>query len=383
MTTDPGLGPNAELIGQADGLDKLATPALILWLDIFERNLARMADFRHESGLGIRPHAKTHKCSQIARRQIEAGALGVCTATLHEAEAMVAGGVSGVLITSPVVGDRKIEQLARLNGHADGLMVVVDNAENADALAQAARVSGNVLSVIIDTDIGMHRTGVDSAEATVALANQVVAQDSLEYRGIQGYSGRVQHIEEYSDRDKVYGAELARFAAYAAALTEAKMPPAIITGGGTGTLAIDAQKRVITEHQAGSFIFMDVEYNLVEILDGQNESPFEVALIMRNSVVSNNAAGFVTIDGGFKCFATDGPVPELHAGASEGSRYEYFGDEHGRIVFAEKDETLPLGAPVDLITPHCDPTVNLHDFIHVVRDGVIEDIWRIDARGVL
>ena len=128
---------------------------------------------------------------------------------------------------------------------------------------------------------------------------------------------------------------------------------------------------------------MDVEYNLVEIIEGQNEAPFATALTMRNSVVSNNAEGFVTIDGGFKCFATDGPAPELHGGAPAGARYEYFGDEHGRIVFARPDETLSLGAQVDLVTPHCDPTVNLHDFIHVVRGDTIEEIWPIAGRGVL
>jgi len=383
MTADRALGPNTYLIGEAAGLDRLTTPALILRLDAFEQNLTRMEAILQSAGMRIRPHAKTHKCPAVALRQIEAGALGVCTATLREAEAMVAAGVNGVLITSPVVGPPKIERLAGLNLQAEGLMAVVDHADNADALAQAARTAGATLAVLVDTDIGMHRTGVSSAEAAVGLATRIAAADGLDYRGVQGYSGQVQHIENYAERENVYGRQLDRLAATVSALSDAGLAPPIVTGGGTGTLGIDVQRRVINEHQAGSYAFMDVEYNLVEIVQGQNTSPFATSLTMRNSVVSNNAAGFVTIDGGFKCFATDGPLPELESGTPGGARYEYFGDEHGRVVFAEDSEALPLGAQVELVTPHCDPTVNLHDFIHAVRGDVIEDIWPIEARGVL
>lgn len=383
MTRDRGLGPNADLIGEPGGLERITTPALVLRLELFERNLARMSEFLKSSGLSIRPHSKTHKCSEIAKRQIAAGALGVCCATLREAQAMAAAGIAGVLITSPVVGAAKIERLALLNGAAAGLMVVTDHPDNARALDAAAQEAGGILTVLVDTDIGMRRTGVPSIEAAVDLARLIVASEALAFGGIQGYSGQVQHIESHADRAAAYGAHLDRLAATADALAEAGMAPAIVTGGGTGTIAIDAARRVINEHQAGSFIFMDVEYNRVEIVEGQNAAPFATALTMRNSVVSANASGFVTIDGGFKCFATDGPLPELHAGAPDGATYGYFGDEHGRIEFADDGQTLSVGAQVELVTPHCDPTVNLHDYIHVVRGDVIEDIWRIDARGVL
>jgi len=383
MSSDRGLGPNAGLIGEPGGLERITTPALVLRLDRFERNLARMREFLTLSGLSIRPHSKTHKCSQIARRQVAAGALGVCTATLREAEAMVAAGIAGVLITSPVVGAAKLERLARLNNEAEGLMVVADHPDNVAALADAARTAGAALTVLVDTDIGMQRTGVPSVEAAVALAALIGESDGLRFGGLQGYSGMVQHIEDYAKRAEAYGAHLDRLAATAAALSDAGTAPAIVTGGGTGTIAIDAARRVIDEHQAGSFIFLDVEYNLVEIVEGQNAAPFATALTVRNSVVSANAEGFVTIDGGFKCFATDGPPPGLHAGAPAGATYAYFGDEHGRIAFTREGETLPLGAQVELVTPHCDPTVNLHDHIHAVRGEVIEEIWRIDARGVL
>jgi len=385
---DRGLGPNAALIGMPGGLERITTPALVLRLELFERNLARMGGFLNSSGhkpgaMSIRPHSKTHKCSEIAKRQIAAGALGVCCTTLREADAMVAAGIAGVLITSPVVGAAKVERLARLNTAADGLMVVADNPDNVRELAHAARAAGGELTVLVDVDVGMQRTGVAKVAAAIELAKQIDASDGIRFGGIQGYSGMVQHIEEYGDRAATYGVHLDRFAATAAALTQAGLPPAIITGGGTGTIAIDAARGVINEHQAGSYIFMDVEYNLVEIVEGENSVPFETALTIRNTVVSANAEGFVTIDGGFKCFATDGPFPELVGGSLRGAAYSYFGDEHGRVEFADAGETLPVGAQVELVTPHCDPTVNLHDFIHVVRGDVIEDIWRIDARGVL
>jgi D-serine deaminase-like pyridoxal phosphate-dependent protein len=365
------------------GLDRITTPALVLRLELFERNLARMGAFLKPSGMSIRPHSKTHKCSEIAKRQIAAGALGTCCATLREADAMVAAGIAGVLITSPVVGTAKIERLARLNTAAEELMVVADNPDNVRALAHAARTTGDELTVLVDVDVGMQRTGVASVAAAVELAKQIDTSDGIRFGGIQGYSGMVQHIEEYGDRAATYIVHLDRFAATAAALTEAGLAPAIVTGGGTGTIAIDAARGVINEHQAGSYIFMDVEYNLVEIAEDRQAAPFETALTMRNTVISANADGFVTIDGGFKCFATDGPFPELCGGAPRGAAYSYFGDEHGRIEFADAGETLPVGTQVELVTPHCDPTVNLHDFIHAVRGDVIEDIWRIDARGVL
>jgi len=380
---DRGLGPNATLIGAPGGLARMTTPALVLRLDRFERNLARMGEFLGASGLKIRPHSKTHKCSEIGKRQIAAGGLGVCCATLREAEAMVAAGIAGVLITSPVVGPAKIERLARLNGEADGLMVVADHPDTVREIAAAVRAAGRALTVLVDVDVGMQRTGVASIPAAVALAQQIGESEGLGFGGIQGYSGMVQHIEDFGDRAATYGVHLDRFAATAAALKEAGMAPAIVTGGGTGTIAIDAERGVINEHQAGSYAFMDVEYNIVEIVEDRGDRPFATALTMRNTVVSANADGFVTIDGGFKCFATDGPFPELYDGAPAGARYAYFGDEHGRIEFANEGETLPLGSQVELVTPHCDPTVNLHDYIHAVRGDGIEDIWRIDARGVL
>ncbi len=383
MATRRGdLGPNEGLIGEKGSRGRLTTPALVLDLDRFERNLAAMARLCQESGQSLRPHAKSHKCAAIAKAQVAGGALGVCCATLREAEVMTAAGVPRVLITSPVVGDAKIARLAALATRAPDLMAVADNPRNVQDIAAAARPVGAHLTMLVDIDVGMSRTGVAGSQSAVALARDIDAADGLTFAGVQAYSGIVQHIESFAERSATYGAHLAHLQQTCDALRDAGLAPDIITGGGTGSHQIDREHRTLNELQAGSYAFMDVQYNVVEILPDA-ALPFETALTVRCTVVSNNADGFVTIDGGLKCFATDGPEPEVASGAPPGATYTYFGDEHGRLSFAEAGEHLDLGAAVELVTPHCDPTVNLHDFFHCVRGDTLVDIWPIDARGVM
>ena len=380
------LGPNAALIDKPESRTRLTTPALVLDLDQFERNIAQLAQLCEAAGLAFRPHAKTHKSSAVARRQLASGALGTCCASLREAEVMVAGGVTGVHISSPVVGAAKLDRLAALARRAPDLSTVVDNPDNVGALAAVMAGAGVRIGVLVDIDVGMGRTGVAEADQAVALARAIDAAAPLDYRGIQAYSGIVQHIEGYDERHATYGKHLDHLRTIQAALAAVDLAPAIITGGGTGTQALDREARLFTEIQAGSYLFMDVQYNVVE-LNRDKTMPFATALTIRCTVISNNAAGFVTIDGGFKCFSADGPLPELAAGdyrgAPAGCRYQFFGDEHGKLIFANPDDRLALGAGVELVTPHCDPTVNLHDRYHCVRGDTLVDIWPVDARGVL
>ena len=379
-------GPNAALIDQPASRRRLTTPALVLDLDGLERNMTTLARLCAGAGVAFRPHAKTHKSSAIARRQRAAGALGVCCASLREAEAMAAGDITGVHITSPVVAPAKLARLAALARRAPDLTVVVDNPVHVDALAAATAEASARIGVIVDIDPGWGRTGVAEADQAVALAHAVAAADGLDYRGIQAYSGPVQHIEGYEERRGTYAKHLDRLRTIQAALTAAGHAPAIVTGGGTGSLTLDHEAQLFTEIQAGSYLFMDVQYNAVQL--ARNKALlFETALTVRSTVVSANAPGFVTIDGGYKCFAADGPLPDVahgpYAGAPAGSRYQFFGDEHGRIVFADTEDRLAIGDSVELITPHCDPTINLHDRYHCVRSDMLVDIWPIDARGVL
>lgn len=376
------LGPNARLIGTARSRKALATPAVILDLDAFEHNLELMAKLCKQAGLNLRPHAKTHKSVQIAKRQIAAGATGISVATLREAAVMVEAGVPGVLLTTPVVGAVKIDVLSGLVGRSKGFMVAVDNPANVDAVAAALERTGKKLPVLVDVDIGMGRTGVPDVSGVLALIERVQASGALKFAGLQAYSGRVQHIARAADRARVYGKQLRHLERVLDAVAAAGHKPGIVSGGGTGTFDTDRRAGLFTECQCGSYAFMDIEYEEVQLF-ARGPNPFKTALFVQCMVVSNNHRGWPTIDGGFKCFSMDGPIPRPALGAPRGAQYQFFGDEFGKMKLARKTDTMKLGAKVELVTPHCDPTINMHDFYHCMRGNTLVDIWPVDARGSL
>ncbi len=376
---DPG--PNARFVGEPGSRARLDTPALLIDRAALDRNIAAMAAHARAAGVALRPHAKTHKSLAIARRQIEAGAIGICCATLGEAEVMVQGGLPGVHITSPQVTEAKIARLVALNGASHkGLSVVVDHPANLAALDQAARGAGRRLDVLIDFDTGQGRTGVTTEAALEALVHAALAADCLTFRGIQSYSGNLQHIPVRAERRARALAAVASLGAMIGRLRDDGITVPIVTGGGTGTFDLDPEGKIFTELQVGSYVFMDVQYRLA-LADGRNALPFETALFVATAVVSVNQAGHVTTDAGLKCFATEGPEPEPASGAPPGSRYEFFGDEHGRLILPPGAQKPPLAAHIECVTPHCDPTVNLHDFYHLVRGDTLVEIWPVDARG--
>jgi D-serine deaminase-like pyridoxal phosphate-dependent protein len=351
-----------------------------------ERNIAAMAEFCRSKGVALRPHAKTHKSVNIAARQIAAGAIGICCATIGEAEVMAAGGVRGMLVTSPQVTPPKIARVIALNlAAADGFAVVVDHPQNVADLAAAARASGRTLDVLVDFSSGHHRTGAATADDAVALAHAVEAAGGLRLAGLQAYYGNLQHIAGRAERQEKTKRQHAVIAGLVGKLRAAGFAVPVVTGAGTGTHDIDAEARVFTELQAGSYIFMDVEY-ADALRDGRNALPFETSLFVQTAVVSVASAqvpgGYVTTDAGLKCFATEGPKPEVASGGPPGATYGYAGDEHGRLFFTPATREVPsLGQRIELVTPHCDPTVNLHDFYHLVRGDTLVDIWPVDARG--
>ncbi len=376
-----GLGPNERFIGIKGGRALLDTPALLVELGALERNIAAMAAHARAARVALRPHAKTHKSLALARRQVEAGALGICCATLGEAEVMVGGAVPGVHITSPQVTDAKIARLVALNAAAPrGLSVVVDHPANLAALDSAAQAHGRKLDVLVDFEAGQGRTGVADEAALGALVRAALASEGLSFRGIQSYSGNLQHVPVRAERRARALAQVERLDAMLRNLRTNGIAPAIVTGGGTGTFDLDPDGKIFTELQVGSYVFMDVQYRDA-LADGRNAPPFETALLVETAVVSVNAKGYVTTDAGLKCFATDGPLPELLTGAPHGSRYEFFGDEHGRLVLPPGTAKPALGARIECMVPHCDPTVNLHDFYHVVDGDTLVAIWPIEARG--
>jgi D-serine deaminase-like pyridoxal phosphate-dependent protein len=368
---------HAHLINQQGGRRSLNTPVLVIDLDAFEQNVATMAAFAKASGVRLRPHAKTHKCAEIARRQVAAGAVGVCCAKLGEAEEMAAGGIGGILITSPVVSEPAIKRLAALNGRIGGLQVVVDNPDNARALA-AAMGAGKPLDVLIDVDPGIRRTGVASAEAAVDLAKVIAGLPQLNLVGVQYYCGRQQHIESYAERRTEIVDRTDYLRGVIGALAGAGFAPGIVTGGGTGTHRIDVELGLLNELQTGSYVFMDRQYNECDI-SGEGTPGFATSLLIDARVVSANTPGLGTIDAGFKAMATDGGPPTVLAGAPAGAPYHFMGDEHGLVLFG--DTSPPVGSIVTLAVPHCDPTVNLYDFFHVVRGDTLVDLWPIEGRG--
>ncbi|MEN6543546.1 DSD1 family PLP-dependent enzyme [Parvibaculum sp.] len=370
---------NEALIGKPGSRARLQTPALVLDLEAFERNVAAMADHCARSGIRLRPHAKTHKSVAIAKKQIAAGAVGQCCAKLGEAEAMGEGGIESLLITSPVVTEGAIARLVALNARVADLIVAVDNPQNAEALALAAKAAGKKLKVLVDLDPGLHRTGIAAGEPVLALGRQVHASDWLELRGLQCYAGHVMHIEDFAQRREQSLAAMKLLGETRDAFRAAGLPVDIVSGGGTGSFNIDPEANVLTELQGGSYAFMDKQYNDVHVGNGA-PIPFETSLFVQMSVVSNNTRNLATTDAGFKAFSTDAEPPVLLSGAPEGSAYFFFGDEQGGIILPQ-GASLPLGAALTAITPHCDPTVNLYDCYHVVRGDTLVDIWSIEARG--
>ena len=372
-------GSNAHLIGEAGGRARLNTPALLLDLDALDRNIERMAAHCRRTGQALRPHAKTHKSVEVARRQIAAGAVGQCCATLGEAEVLAGAGIPGVLVTSPVVGPGRTARLVALNENAERLMAVADDPGAVAALAEAA--TGKPLSLLVDIDVGTRRTGVLSAQAAVALARQIAEAPGLVFAGIQGYAGHLQHIYDYAERAGAAAAVSERLAHVSSVLADAGLAPPLVTGGGTGTHDLDYRHGVLGELQAGSFAVMDVDYGKVALTE-DGSGPFEPALFVMATAVSAAGDEYAIIDAGLKALATDGPMPLFARGAPEGAAFSFAGDEHGRVHYAEDNPArLRVGDIVELHPPHCDPTVNLYDVYHAMRGEVLEAIWPVDARG--
>ena len=372
---------HGHLIGQQGSRRSLNTPALVLDLEMLDRNIAEMANFAKAHRVNLRPHSKTHKSADIAKRQIASGALGVCCAKLGEAEALAEGGVESVHITSPVVTPQAIARLIELNGKAKDVMVVVDHPANVDALAAAAeKAGGKPLTVVVDIDPGIHRTGVATPDGVVELVKKVVGLKSLKYAGVQFYCGSHQHIIDFKEREEKIAERTEYLKGILAKLDTASLKPGIVTGSGTGTHYIDAKLGVFTELQVGSYVFMDHDYNVCD-LRGLDKPTFEQALQIDARVVSANTAGMVTVDAGLKAMATEKGPPMILKGAAPGATTRFMGDEHLAVIAPEGKAAPGHGEQVILTPPHCDPTVNLYESYHVVKGDTLVDIWPVTARG--
>lgn len=361
---------------------ELDTPCLVLDLDVVERNLQKMQAAAAGAGKNLRPHVKTHKCSALARKQIEAGASGVCVAKVSEAEALVKAGLDDILITGPLVTARKIEKLADLLAAAPGLMVVVDSPAGIEILDASLRARGLSMGVLIDLDVGLHRTGVGPADA-MKLADRIAAASSLRLRGVQAYAGQVQHVSSYHERKQASIRCMQEAVQVFRELRAAVPTCTILSASGTGTFDIDLAVPEITELQAGSYVCMDAEYLAIgSAEDDARFVSFDPALRLLTTVVSANHEGMVTVDAGLKALYRDGAKPRVIVSENQAALdYDWFGDEYGKITRADGAELPPLGRVLELVTSHCDPTVNLFEIYYLTRGDEVVGTWPIDLRG--
>lgn len=361
--------------------EALTSPALVIDLEALDANIAAMAAHARAAGVVLRPHAKSHKCPEIARRLAAAGAVGASCATLAEAEALAAAGIGGLLVTSPVAGPEAMGRIARLLLRGADLSVVVDDPAALDPLAAAARAAVRDLPVLAELDVGQGRTGCATPEAAVALARAVATTPGLCFAGVHGYWGHLQQATPRAERLARIEPQAERLRALVTGLAAVGLPAGVVTGGGTGTSFLDPDLDLFTEIQPGSYLFLDSAYGALDI-DGSGRpgAPFAPALAVSALVVSAIRPGRAIVAAGLKAFATDSGHPEPLRGAPPGAVYGFMGDEHGALDHEPGGGALRPGDRVEFLVSHCDPTVNLYSSLHVRRGVRIVDVWPIAGR---
>jgi 3-hydroxy-D-aspartate aldolase len=361
-------------------LDAVDTPALLLDLDAFERNIARLARAVAGMPVRLRPHAKSHKCPVIAMRQIASGAVGVCCQKVSEAEAMVYGGVPDVLVSNEIVGTLKIHRLAALARQAR-VAVCVDDAANVAALNEAATAFGVRLSVLVEVNVGSDRCGVEPGEPALALATQIAASPGLRFGGLQAYYGAAQHVRDCAKRKEAIQAAGEKIRRTVDLLRHHGLTCEVISGAGTGTYEFEAASGIWTELQAGSYIFMDADYLKNLKADGTPGSEFESSLFVYATVMSRPAADRAILDAGLKALSIDAGMPWV-VGMPD-VEYIRAADEHGKLTLHDPSRVLSLETKLLLVPGHCDPTVNLYDWYVGYRNDRVETLWPITARGAV
>ena len=361
-----------------DSIEDVDTPALVVDLDVFERNLDLMANAVRGAGVVLRPHAKAHKCPDIAHAQIERGAVGICCQKVGEAEAFIAAGIRDVLVTNEIVGQTKLARLAEMAKVAK-VGVLVDDAASVSHIGAAARAAGVSIDVLVEIDVGANRCGTLPGAPAVAVARVIARTPGLSFRGVHAYHGAAQHLRTPEERR----AAIARASEFAgetkAAIEAAGVPCPTITGAGTGTWQHERDSGVYTEIQPGSYIFMDADYERNALAPDQHH--FEQSLFVLATVMSAPVRERAVVDAGLKAFAFDSGPPLVYG--AHGLTYVKASDEHGVLAVAADTRPPLLGDRLWLVPGHCDPTVNLYDWIVGVRGTRVECLWPVAARGAL
>ncbi|MEM3045667.1 MAG: DSD1 family PLP-dependent enzyme [Candidatus Bathyarchaeia archaeon] len=353
----------------ASGID---TPALLIDLDALERNIAKMARHFQGKSVRLRPHAKTHKCPEIARLQMEAGAIGVTCQKLGEAEALAEAGLDHILISNEVVDPAKIKRLVALAGKVD-VMVAVDDPANVRALSDAASAEGVELKVLVEVNVGLNRCGVPPGEPALRLAQTVAASRGLVFEGLMGYEGHTVFVKSLPERRRLCSQAVASLVATKELLEARGLAVPVVSGGGTGTYMITGEYPGVTEIQPGSYVFMDATYATVEGVD------FEQSLTVLSTVISRPTPERAVIDAGLKSLSTDMGPPKVKG--LQGAELTRLSEEHGILRLEGEAQRLKPGDRVELLPSHCCTTVNLFDRYHCVRNGSLDKIWAIAARG--
>jgi D-serine deaminase-like pyridoxal phosphate-dependent protein len=361
-------------------LDEVDTPALVIDLDAFERNLRRLPERVAQSGVRVRPHAKTHKCPVIALKQIELGAVGVCCQKVSEAEALVYGGVKDVFVTNEIVGRQKLQRLISL-AHSARIGVCADDIGQVDALEATAGDAGITLPVFIEVNMGANRCGVEPGEPALQLATRIADASHLVFAGLQAYHGSAQHLRGWDERRQAIMQATDKAVRTRDLLARNGIECPTITGAGTGTYEFEGASGVYNELQCGSYIFMDADYGRNLDRDGAPTKAFEPSLFVWATVMSRPSEDRAIVDAGLKALAFDSGPPLVCD--EPAAIYERASDEHGRLGVSGATNRLRVGDKVRLIPGHCDPTVNLYDWYVCVRGNRVEQLWPITARGAV
>ena len=364
------------------GMDEadIQTPALVLDLDALERNVKKMGDYAKAHGMRHRAHGKMHKSVDVLKLQMElGGAAGVCCQKVSEAEVFVRAGIKDVLVSNQVRDPAKIDRLAQLPKHGSEITVCVDDVANVAELSDAAQKHGTELGIFVEIDCGAGRCGVTTTEAVVEIVRAVEAATALSYKGIQAYQGAMQHMDSYADRKAKIDAAVAQVGDAVDALKAEGIDTGLVSGGGTGSYYFEANSGLYNELQCGSYAFMDADYG--RILDENGEridaGEWENAFFLLTSVMSHAKADKAICDAGLKAQSVDSGLPFIFG--RDDVEYIKCSDEHG--VISDPDGALKVGDKLRLVPGHCDPTANVHDWYVGVRNGKVETVWPVSARG--
>ena len=351
--------------------DLIPTPALVIDANLLEKNIQKMQSFLKNSGVAIRPHTKTHKSPMIAHKQMDAGAIGICCATIGEAETMVYSGLKHILITSQVFGIEKVRRLVNLGRSAE-IIVAVDNEENLEQIIQESSKIGVKLGVMVEIDVGMDRCGTRSIDQTMLLAQLAYDSPSIEFKGVFGYEGHAVFIEDRGKRTETGQKGNSFLVQVADTIRERGIPVEIVSAAGTGTYDIAGVFPGITEIQAGSYLFMDGTYEKLGL-------PFEQALTVLSTVISCPTPEIFVLDVGMKGISIERSLPKIQH--HDDLEIVKLSEAHAKGIVGLGSLNLKAGQKVHLIPSHCCTTVNMYNEMYVVRNGFVEALWPVTGRG--